>query len=150
MKRPETLKFFVELLLAGLHCMLPDVACTARSSFSHSQMAGDAFMFSCKNQFKVRRLSLARSHILPLGYSPAGVFCTTLVFINEIDQCVKLLCSPLRGCEGAHEATAGVLVHNHAHSFRMGSAEGELTRPHKGTLLICSTLKAGHPKARRR
>lgn len=86
-------------------------------------------------------------HILPLGYSKAGVVCTTLGFINEIDRCVKLLCSPLRGRKGAHETTAGVFVHTHARSFRMDSGVGELTRPHKGTLFNLLHIKAQAPQS---
>lgn len=74
-------------------------------------------MFGCNIRSDVRRLPL--SPTLPLGYLQRGVVCTSLGFINEIDQCVKPLCSPLGGGEGAREATAGVFVHTHARGVRM-------------------------------
>lgn len=59
-------------------------------------------MFGGVNRLEVRRFAFGPpSHILPLGYSQAGVVCTTLGFINEIDRCGKLLRSPRRGREGA-------------------------------------------------
>lgn len=74
-------------------------------------------MFGGVNRLEVRFFYLwAPSHILPLGYSQAGVVCTTLGFINEIDRCGKLLRSPLRGREGAREATAGAFVHTPVHA----------------------------------
>lgn len=104
-------------------------------------------MFGCKNRFEARKLPLAPSHILPLGHSQAGVVCTTLGFINEMDPCVKLLCSPLGGRKRAHEATAGVFVHSHARRLRMGSGVRELTRPHKGTLFNLLHIKGRAPQS---
>lgn len=130
--------------------MLPDVACMACSICSHSQTAGDAFMFGRKNRFKVRRLPLAPSHILPLGYSQAGVVCTTLGFINETDHVSS--CSAPRSW-GARvrmrqqQEYSCTPMHAVSEEVAVWESWPGLT---KALCLICSTLKPGHLKASRR
>lgn len=132
---------FVELLSADLHCMLPDAACAACSTFSHSQTAGEAFMFGCKNQLEVRRFPLAPSHILP----PLA--------IHRQELSAQLWVSLMRltdvSSRSAHRSE-DTRVHMRqqqeylctpVHAASQGGV-GELTRLHKGTLFNLLHIKA--------
>lgn len=80
----------VELPSADPHCVLPDGASTACSSFRRSQIAGDAFMLGCENRFQVRRLPLASLMFCPLAthrQELSAQLWASLMRLTDVSSC---------------------------------------------------------------